>query len=380
MIVPSTSEEDGGPSRSVVQLSDAICNNSFGINLYSQTIAGSKVITCQNPLVRNIIVKSKYKFSLKLGLPLLKVLNKKNSSNRLQIFHVNGIWHPVCHYASRLAINYSFPLIIQPRGMLEPWALEWKSMKKKLAFLAYQRRNLKQADLFVATSYLEAESIRSLDLKQPISVIPNGIKFDHENQNQCYKNYKKERIALFLSRIHPKKGLINLIKAWSCSKPKDWILNIAGPNECGHLEEVMNLVSHLGLDDSVNYIGNINDAHKWTVYQNSDLFILPSFSENFGIVIAEALSQRLPVITTKGTPWSSLTENNCGWWVDFKHDSLVDAIRMATSLNSEELKKMGENGFQFVKSFDWSIIASKMRATYDWLLSKKNKPSYILTY
>ena len=302
MVVPSVSEDDGGPSRSVVQLSDAICSDSFGINLFSQTIEGTKVISCQNPLVRKMIMKSKFKLGLKLGLPLLKVLNIKSVSNHLQIFHVNGIWHPVCHYASRLALNNSFPLIIQPRGMLEPWALEWKSIKKKLAFAAYQRRNLTQADLFIATSFLEAENIRSLDLKQPISVIPNGIKFNNGYNDHYSKNHKKERVALFLSRIHPKKGLINLIKAWGCSKPKNWILNIAGPNECGHLEEVMNLVSHLGMDDVVKYIGNIEESQKWSIYQNCDLFILPSFSENFGIVIAEALSQRLPVITTKGTP------------------------------------------------------------------------------
>src|SRR6185369_15513882 len=108
--------------------------------------------------------------------------------------------------------------------------------------------------------------------------------------------------ALFLSRIHPKKGLLNLIEAWARLRPKNWELCIAGPDETNHLAAVMRLLGSFGLERQVRFLGELWGDAKSQAFLDSDLFVLPSFSENFGLVIAEALAHGIPVITTQATP------------------------------------------------------------------------------
>jgi glycosyltransferase involved in cell wall biosynthesis len=263
------------------------------------------------------IVESASKIRLSLALPGRQALSRALSNKKSDVLHLNGIWHPLNHWASVAARRYGIPIIVQPHGMLEPWALGHRAWKKRLALALYQRRDLEAATLLVATAEQEAEHFRQFGLKKPIAVIPNGVDL------KAAKIYKKKpriddnglRRALFLSRIHPIKGLHNLLEAWAAIASQDWLLQIAGPDEGGHLTEIQAKAKQLGISEHVQYLGEFDDEAKWLAYQKADLFVLPTYSENFGVVVAEALAAGLPVITTTGAPWNGLTTHDCGWWV-----------------------------------------------------------------
>lgn len=244
--------------------------------------------------------------------------------------------------------------------------------------MLYQKRDLAGATLLHAASNAEANNIRALGFKQPIAVIPNGVEcpaYSIPSPRQ-----RSQRHALFLSRIHPNKGLSNLVAAWARVRPSGWRLTIVGPDENGHRAEVERAVRASGLTKDVTFVGPVTDQDKWSVYKQADLFVLPTFSENFGVVIAEALASGLPVITTKGAPWQQLNTNECGWWIDIGVEPLIKALKEATELPGEQLVAMGQKGRMLIEQqYTWPPIAEKMRSVYEWMLTGGAPPACVLT-
>jgi glycosyltransferase involved in cell wall biosynthesis len=295
----------------------------------------------------------------------------------IQIIHNHDLWLPSNHAAARVARRLGIPLVIQPHGTLAPWALAHRAWKKRLAWALYQRRDLETASLFVATSDQEAESIRKVGLRQPIAIIPIGI--DLPASVEPIHREVMTRHALFLSRIHPVKGLLNLVAAWDQVRPKGWKMIVAGPDEENHRVQVERAVKNAKLEQDFEFVGPVTGVAKEMLYREADLFILPTFSENFGIVIAEALSYGVPVITTHGAPWQTLVTNGCGWWVEVGAQPLAEAIRRAVALSDAERHEKGKRGRAFVETeLSWPEIASEMLAVYDWIGGIGTKPKYVL--
>ena len=197
-------------------------------------------------------------------------------------------------------------------------------------------------------------------IKQPVAIIPNGIDIP------ALTDEKKtvRRTLLFLGRIHPIKGLENLLHAWSKLEQdfSDWDLQITGPGDAHYIANLVNLISQLGLTRTTLSEG-VKGAAKLEAYQASQLYILPSQSENFAMTIAESLSCAVPVICTNGAPWSGVVKNKCGWWVEPSVSSLESTLRMALNKTTGELNEMGENGRQWMKQdFSWTEIARQMKA------------------
>jgi glycosyltransferase involved in cell wall biosynthesis len=371
----------GGPSRTVTGLVDALSvQDNMEVELYTQGHKGEPWIFPASANVETIRAITNNRISLGLGLPIKKALRNIPKHKIPMIVHGHGVWHPVNHWTASFARNNNIPLILHPRGMLEAWSLHQKKIKKKLALLAYQKYDLNICSLFVATADHEYESIRQMGLNSPVAIIPNGIQFqDCEIISKESKpiNSSNSKRALFLSRIHPKKGLLNLLEAWKKAGLNDWILEIAGPDEAGHLEEVKSRISQLEISESVKYIGELDGNQKTAAYSVTDLFILPTFSENFGMVIAEALSFGVPVITTKGTPWADLEKYDCGWWIDIGVEPLVAALKQAASLTDVQRSQMGSNGRDYVRRYNWQDIATQMAQTYNWILGRAEKPDCV---
>lgn len=380
LVIPGLSLAAGGPTRTVVQLSAAlaVCSGAE-VRLISQARSGAHILLLQKSAVESHIDDTTCPSSLRLGLPGRRALQRVLAQQRPQILHSNGIWHPLNHWCARAARRHGIPLVIHPRGMLEPWALGWRATKKRLALALYQRRDLESAALLVATAEKEAENLRRIGLRQPIAVIPNGVdlvggKWPSPTEANAPRAV---RHALFLGRVHPVKGLENLLGAWAKVQPEGWILQLAGPNEGGYLGNVMALAERLGITDRVQYLGEFDDQAKWGVYRDADLFVLPSFTENFGVVVAEALSQGLPVITTTGTPWEDLRTYGCGWWVEPSEAGLREALTEALALPAGGLVEMGERGREYVQRYDWSVIAGQMLDAYRWVLGQGPLPDCI---
>lgn len=369
----------GGTSRTVVQLTDSLANDAgVSVTLLSQGFENDPTVLSQAEGIDRRVVETTSRLTLQLGLPVRRELARICNQNPPSLIHSHGVWLPVNHWASNAARRIDVPLIVHPHGMLEPWALNYKAHKKWLAMALFQRKDLATAKVLVATSSEECRNLRSLGFGQPIAIIPNGVELASGTiMDTKLGNVPNIRTALFLSRVHQKKGLINLVHAWGRLRPQGWRIQIAGPNEGGHLEEVMLEARKNGIEAYIDYIGEVDGAEKEHVYKNAHLFVLPTFSENFGVVVIEALAHGLPVITTRGAPWADLETFGCGWWIDIGVEPLVVALREAIALSDDQRSAMGELGLSYVQRYNWGSIARHTADIYRWVLNQGPKPDCV---
>jgi glycosyltransferase involved in cell wall biosynthesis len=290
------------------------------------------------------------------------------------VLHHHGIWVWEAHAVATLARVTGVPLIISPHGMLKRWALEHHRLRKMVAWRMYQNSDLKCATAFLATAESEYDALREAGITAPIAVLPIGVEMP-----ACEPKISREvRTALILSRMHPVKGILELISAWAQVRPNGWRLQIAGNDEGGYLDEVLKAIEMYNLHDTVVYLGPVFGEGKARLYRDADLFILPSFSENFGIVVAEALSYGVPVLTTMGTPWNVLETQKCGWWVPLGNGGLSEGLMKATCTAREELLAMGERGRLLVQeNYQWSSIGTRMIEFYRWVRGHGRCPDFV---
>lgn len=239
-------------------------------------------------------------------------------------------------------------------------ALSHSGGRKRAAWILYQRRVLQSASMLHATSEAEADDLRRLGLGSPIAVVPNGVEIP------VVSSAPRSRRALCMTRLHPIKGIPTLLEAWARVRPQGWQLDLVGPDVGAHGRELRQIIDRLQLVDCVRILDAASETAKWKHYESAELFILPSLSENFGIAVAEALASGTPVITTTGTPWSHIVEQQCGWYVSATAGALADAIANATALSSEERRTMGARGRAFIAAeYSWPRIATEMIQVYE---------------
>lgn len=295
-----------------------------------------------------------------------------------EIIHINGCWTPGCALTQKWAQKKGYKIVLTPHGMLEPWIIKRNYWTRKLpALLLYQKKAIRKADCIHATAFNEQKHLLTLGYNKNIAIIANGIEV---NNISLKKEWKRNNEILFLSRVHPKKGINLLIESITQIKDelKDFKVNIAGEGNPDYIIELKNLVKQKGISDIVHFIGGVYGENKWNLFKKADVFILPTYSENFGIVIAEALASGTPVITTKGTPWKELEEHNCGWYVDIDSEHITKSLQEFLSLTDEQLHKMGKNGRKLVEE-NYSIenIAIKMKTLYNWIINRTYKPNFM---
>jgi glycosyltransferase involved in cell wall biosynthesis len=251
---------------------------------------------------------------------------------------------------------------------------------------------LNQASCLHATAPDEAEAFRLFGYRGPIAMIPNGItpaeRIGPDRAAMLEAAFRRDfpetqgrRLLLFLSRIEPIKGVTTLARAWvECARQfPDWHLVVVGPDERSHLRDVSAILRDGGVLDRTTITGPLYGERKTAAYLASELFVLPTISENFGLVIGEALSHRLPVITTTGAPWAGIVEHGCGWWIAPSQHALVDTLREALPLPREELAARGDRGAMWIDaSFTWEAESRLLMQTYDWLLGRQpRRPDFV---
>ena len=358
------------------------------------------------------------------------------------LVHIHGIWSWGLHKVAAMCRKAGVPYVIVPSGMLEPWSLRQKWLKKRIARWLYQDKDLRCAAALHATAESEAEQFRRLGFKNKIIVSPNGVNVpegeivvvgSRRRTVELANSSVVGRRALFVSRMHPKKGVLELVESWArvfkekgkSKGEKVWtcelVYTVIGETEKTYEQKVKERILELGMsyqdkDGTIHcttttsnydflFTGPLDDNEKWSAYARADLFVLPTYSENFGIVVAEALWAGVPVITTKGTPWaelecsasskfkvqSSKIEERCGWWVELpsaaigvvgsrsrRGDSggsvewpaLDNALKEAVSLHCattdyDSLAQMGARGHQLVaERYTWAAVCDKMVVGY----------------
>lgn len=291
------------------------------------------------------------------------------ASHKAVLLHDHGQWLAINRASAAAARRSTVNRVVSPRGMLTPWALRHHVWRKRLAWWLFARRDLLGATMLHATSQDEADELRRLGLRQPIAVIPNGV---HERQTRSPAGRKSRRVV-FLSRLHPVKGVRELVDAWRSVRPRGWNLVLAGPDEAGMLPGL-----RIAPEDTIDYVGEVEGDRKWALLEDASVVVLPSHSENFGVVVAEALMVGTPVIATHGTPWAGLAEERCGWWIPMTIESLAGAIRDATNMDSSILVNMGRRGHDWVeRTFAWPAIGRAMSDVYLWLAGQRPQPACV---
>ena len=365
----------GGPARSVTHLIEALLEQREELTIDLNTLESS------DPIITNFLNKTGHIFfhgSIFFGYS--REIENHLKSNRVDLFHGHGLWQLPVHQMSKVARKKKVPYIITPRGMLEPWSLRQGKFKKKIALKLFQYKDLAKATCIHATAPMEVESIRALGFKNPIALIPNGINISEFPAKAPIK-LKAPKKILFLSRIHIKKGIENLIDAWALideNLRKSWKIEIVGNGDISYIASLKNRIAAKNLGIQIEITKPVFGAEKIKLFREASLFVLPTFSENFGIVIAEALASYTPVITTKGTPWQELDSQNCGWWIDIGIEPLKEALLETLYKNESQLSEMGKNGRKLMEEkYSMESVAKQMMKLYEWILTKKNKPNFI---
>lgn len=297
---------------------------------------------------------------------------------RCDIIHIHGMWSGLLHRAVCYARHNKIPVMWSTHGMTAPWAMRHKWGKKLPAWLLYQKRDLKSAAAIHCTTDLEVEWNKSLGFSNTF-IAPLGTEIKPLSTQNTLNNEK--RVLLFVGRIYPVKGLVNLIKAWHkifsvssvCSVVKNWKLRIVGPDQAGHQAELDKLVAELGLGSSVEFAGPKFGEELSAEYDNCDCLVLPSFTENFGATVVDALAHGKPCIASTFTPWKELKERGCGWWVSNEADQLAKAIQEMIDAGDENRREMGSRGRKLVEEkYTWDAIVNAMVKGYEEVLNGRS--------
>ena len=303
--------------------------------------------------------------------------------NDYEIIHQHGIWTTLSIYSLKVSKKYNIKTVIQPHGYLEPYRLNISKLKKKISYSLYERYNIDNSSALIACSESEGSHLKNRFPYKDIAVIPNGISDDFINTTVLMSPFKKEkRRLLFISQIIPIKGLERLFKIIhhiGTEKFNYYELIISGYGPITYISYLQKLLNDLKLSDFITFIGPKYGDEKIHLFDTADFFVFPSYNENFGLVIAEALARKIPVLATKGTPWEDLLTHKCGFWVDNTDDGIAEGLLQIIQTTDEEQKIMGENGINLINSkYIWHNSAIKTIQLYQWLITGNNKPSFII--
>lgn len=373
-VIAGLDPTDGGPAYSVPSLCAALgragwtapiltvrserCNDRPGLRTFPQIAAKIPVLG-----------------ALRLAPELRRA--SFEMARHASVVHTHGLWLMPNVDAGLAARRAERPLVVSPRGMVARAALRFSSLRKRLFWLLLQRGAYAHAAAWHATSAREAEDIRAFGIAAPIAVIPNGV--DLPEQKALHDAEAPRRRLLCLSRLHPMKSLPVLLQAWEvlATERPDWDLIIAGDDVGGHRVQLEAQVVANAIP-RVTFAGPTYGAAKDAMLRSADLFALPTRSENFGIVVAEALAMGVPVVVTTGTPWAGLANERCGWWIEHGAEPLLGALREATALPPTERGAMGLRGREWMaRDFAWNAIGAQMAAVYDWLARGAPRPATV---
>lgn len=366
-VIGGVTPKAGGPSRSVPGLCKALAAQGAEVALFVHTDVGSESADlgeCKLICGRGIRI-----------LPRKRAEDFRSAvlAFNPQIVHLHGVWCWYLHQDIRICRELKIPYVIAPRGSLDAWSVKQKWVKKKLALWLYQGNDLRHAAAIHVTAEKEKNDVQKLiGCGVPMIMSANGINLP-KSLPEWNQHSDGRRRMLFLSRMNEKKGVQNLVEAWNKVRPSGWccelVYSVGNSIDEEYERKVKQRVQDLGLQDSFIFTGALDNDAKWVAYRRADAFVLPTHTENFGIVIAEALYAGLPVLTTKMAPWQGLVEHDCGLWVDDNLRAISDGLQELASLSLERLSEMGRNGAEYVnRAFNWEVISATLLKDYSGLL------------
>lgn len=309
-------------------------------------------------------------------------LTSELKAHSYDALHLHGLWNHTSVVARGWNRANDGALVISPHGMLDPWAQRNSQIKKAVAKWAFENANLRSAAVLRALCWAEADAIEALGLGVPIAVIPNGISLPESDYVPVHPADTSRKRLLFLGRIHPKKGIAELIEAWAIAGAKssalrdDWILQIAGWDDGDHLQHLVRLVQERGLTN-VEFSGPLFGAAKLDAYANCDAFILPSYSEGMPMTVLEAWAHRKPVLMTHACNIPEGFVAGGAYRIENPPQSLAAALLYHLDQPSS-LEETGERGRKLVEErFTWERIVDQHIALFTWLSGRGPRPRHV---
>lgn len=386
-LVNSVSREAGGLFYSVRGLANAVVSANLEARVFGMSDSNSAldVLKWQPLSVRTFRPQSRsWGYSNQL-LPALLGAN-------LDILSTHGLWKYCSVASERWHRQTRQPYIVHPHGMLEPWALQNARWKKRIATLLYEGRHLHGAACLRALCEAEAQSIRAYGVRGPISVIPNGVDLPQLIESSVaapaspgFRTFARGRkILLYLSRLHPKKNVANLIRAWKQtlnshpSAQEDLVLAIAGWDQAGYERKLKTLTSDCGLMAGVRFFGPLFGPEKDAAYRACDAFVLPSLSEGLPMAVLEAWAYGKPVLMT---PECNLPEGfatDAAIKIDTTANGIAKGLMRLIEMTDSDCAAMGERGRALVgEKFSWPRVGEQMRSVYEWVLGGGAPPESV---
>ena len=375
-LVNSVSREAGGLFQSVRGLAKAVASTNTSVRVFGIRDEQSAVDLQEwQPL------------SVQPFRPRLRAWGYSNElvpamlNADLDILSVHGLWK-YCSVAShRWHRQTGRPYVVHPHGMLEPWAVRNAMWKKRIAALLYENQHLRGAACLRALSEAEAESIRSYGLRNPICVIPNGVDLPDLRESNAKSQPANQKTLLYLGRLHPKKNISNLIRAWNETfnsqrgSADRWILAIAGWDQGGYESELKRIAA----GKSVVFLGPKFGAGKSECYHACDAFILPSLSEGLPMAVLEAWSYAKPVLMTPGCNLPEGFEANAALRIGTTSQEIAAGLKVLCEMSDNDRSQMGNRGRALVATrFSWPQIGEQMRDVYDWVLGAGAVPESVI--
>lgn len=296
-----------------------------------------------------------------------KNLNLKNILKNIDICHFYGGWTYFHFKVVHLAAKLKKKIIIHPLGYYEPWSLEQKKIKKRIAWHLYQKNILSNSNLIHCASENEKKNLLKLNDSFKTIVLPYGIENSFIKKNFYKKSIKKK--ALFFSRIHYKKGIENLIKAWTTINNPDWTLDIMGPVDN---EKYLSKLKKMNFEyKNVSFLKPVySERKKKILFTKYDFLVLPTYNENFGMVILEALARGLPVLTNHNAPWRDIKVYNAGWYIGESYEDLLSCLKKIFKTNIKKFRKKSFNAINVAKNYSWNKLAKDYVNIYKKVLIK----------
>jgi glycosyltransferase involved in cell wall biosynthesis len=370
-VIPAVSEEASGPSYSVPRLCESLIAAGADVEL-----AALERPSTRSPLpFLKTFPPGLGPVRLGRSPKLRRWLDEQVASGGIDILHNHSLWMMPNVYPGIACRQGPCKLVVSPRGTLSRWALRRRAVQKRVFWRLLQERAVRAAACLHATAESEYEDIRRMGFRQPLCILPNGVDLPPLNR----ASGEGRRQLLFLGRVHPQKGVEVLLRAWHAVAPRfpEWELRIVGPGELGHVADLRALSERLRLQ-RIEFSGPLYGEDKVNAYRHAALFVLPTFSENFGMAVAESLATGTPVIVTQAAPWAGLAEHRAGWWIETGLDPLIACLEQALSRPAACLEEMGRAGHAWMqRDFSWTRIGHQFLQTYRWLLEGGTTPEWV---
>ena len=397
-VIPSVAPVRGGPSQAVLQLVRA---------LNQQGVDAEIVATDDNgPELLDLPLESRIEFS---GVPVW--FFRRFSPNvdavrefafsasltkwlwcnirKYDLLHVHAFFSYASTVAMMIARRRQVPYLVRPLGLLCAWSLKQSALKKKIYLTLIERSNLNRSRGLEYTAVQELEEAAVLRLKAPSFVLPFGIDLPEllpearEKLRARIKVPQDEPVILFLSRLHPKKGLEYLFAGLEMIARRRFSLVVAGSGSMEYEAELRCKIDNSPLKGRVHFVGFARDQFKQILLQGADLFALPSHSESFAIAAMEAMAAGTPVLITPGVPLAALVEKFDTGWVTSLGPAAI-ALALATALNAatdpNTVRARGQRCRMLAANFSWEHIATLMEGVYRSILERRPPQSFKLAH